>query len=184
MKLITIQHPLILDPIKTNDVHHADIKRTGSNLIRPYRFMMKEYGYKHCPIFACIVGKKSNFYGANTDAGIAIELNVPDEHVRIQRYYDWTDLIYMMEFPDTFQEEFPTLAKRYPYPVDQAIEKYGHDILFPHRLDFASVEYQATLEQIKAEWITAISYNTDAFDRIIPVLKPLNEYGKTEPWHR
>ena len=78
----------------------------NSNLTKPYKLMMEQYHYLHSPIFGCVVGRLSNFGGANIKNGVILELDVPDEYVNLQSYVEWNKLIKYMEDINTWTENY------------------------------------------------------------------------------
>lgn len=100
MKVITIQHKSVLRALIKDEEFRANYKMVSENLVKPYQFMQKQFGWKSCPIFLAPVGHYAEFGGAKFDKDcIAIELNIPDELCKVQLYYDWSDFIYFPEFP-------------------------------------------------------------------------------------
>ena len=102
MKILTIQNKDVLNTLKQNKIYYANRISLSENLKEVYTMMMNHYNYVNSPIFGCIIGRYAEFYGANIENGIILELDIPDQYVKKQVYYDWTDLIYFMEFPEEF----------------------------------------------------------------------------------
>ncbi len=140
IKLITIQHKNVLKTLKENKVFYADLNRTANNLRFPYQKMMSAYRWNHCPIFAGIVGRYSEFYGAKTNDSVLIELTVPDYEVKIQKYYDWTDLIYFLEVPSEWNGNL-------------SFEDFQEKTF--HQKDFKKEDIlQATINRIEPKWLS------------------------------
>lgn len=146
IEVVTIQQQFILDAILSNEVYYADtevyISQKKPNLLKPYRYLVKEYGYKHFPIFACPIGYCCDVSGAGVDKGaMLIQLSVPEDEIRVQKYYDWSDLIFYMENPNEWE-------KNYPLPA------FFHNVLFAESLQsIGTSACQITMEKIKREWL-------------------------------
>ena len=151
MRLITVQHRSIIEYLRQNKVYHVDDRLpVASNLVEPYKFMMKHYQYKHRPIFCCPVGFCCNFGGCNDREGsYIIEMEVPDKLCRIQDYYGWSDFIYFTELPNEFSE-FKGL---------KTVKQFGVYVLDMYR-DKNSLDrrlcYQVTIPSIHRSWIKKI----------------------------
>lgn len=146
--IITIQSEKFLNDVLSNGVRYSDAKEyvrlKKPNLFKPYEYLVKAYGYNHYPIFACAVGYNFCFSGISAKNSIAIQLRVPINEIRVQKYYDWTDLIYYMERVDEWKE----------CNKDYLFEKYCYDVMFSTNLDnIGDSECQITLERIRKEWI-------------------------------
>lgn len=104
MRAITVQHKDVLKQLLTSGSYKADMDNVKyDNLKNAYEFMMQAYGYRTCPIFLAPVGEKVEFYGASFDEDhVAIEFDIPEDRIRIQKYYDWTDFVYFLEYQDEF----------------------------------------------------------------------------------
>ena len=153
VKIITVQHKNVLDKILSDGIYYANTEKyvaeNRSNLLEPYQYLMHEYGYKHFPIFGCQIGYHCEFYGADcSENSTLIELSVPTNEVKIQNYYDWTDLIFYMERPEEWQQ--------ITYPFKQ----FFKDTLHP--TDECRV-HQVTMERIKKTWITDTFPVTEKF---------------------
>lgn len=127
--------------LNTTGVYQADINRISPNLARPYRFMMSEYDYNTCPIFLAIEGHYAEMYGAKTKPDcIALEFDIPDALVKKQDYYDWTDVIFFMEYP----EEYSTNKND--------VYEYARQVL--HQNEFEQKRaLQATVSELRQEWL-------------------------------
>lgn len=115
------------------------------------------YDWNTFPIFCGVVGEYAEFYGAKIENSIAFQLDVPDDLVRLQYYYDWVDLVYFTEIPgefhDTYNPEiFPTLNSFASAVLNKASGGNMHAI-------------QATIPYIKAEWITGILEDITKLDK-------------------
>lgn len=141
MRLITIQHKTVLDSLNTTGVYKANINRVSPNLSKPYRFMMSEYGYNTCPIFLAIEGRYAEMFGAKTEHDcIALELDIPDNLVKIQDYYDWADVIFYMEYPEEFSDD--------PNEVYEFAKETLHQTSFKLKRAL-----QATVSELRKEWL-------------------------------
>lgn len=143
MKLITVQNKSVLDLLRSDKIYIADIRtKADSNLMEPYLKMMDHYKYLSCPIFACVIGRRAEFDGAKfQNDPIILELDVPDEIVKLQSYYDWTDVIYFTEWPDEWDEGGPLIT----------FEQFTKDVFNGFNTN-NDVPIQATLPFIKPEW--------------------------------
>lgn len=152
MKLITIQHASVLNLLKNNNTYYADFLRildNKSNLVEPYRLIMSHYNYSSVPIFCNVLNRRAEFYGANTENAVIIELDVPDDLVKIQSYYDWVDVIYFMEFPNELD--------------GMNIDKFAKDVLEGMNVDDDRRAIQATIPYIKPEWLVGSYKLTSKF---------------------
>lgn len=172
MKLITIQHKSALESLLNNGIYQADYKYVKSHLQKPYKFMCSEYGYKSCPIFLGIVGLRAELAGAGTGSDfVAMEFDIPDEYIRIQRYYFWSDFIYFCDFPD----EFPQTEK---FP---SVDEFGRFVV-NEKVVGKNYTFQATVEILRVEWLTAVSTELDMLTEFHmlsggkKVLQPLSFY--------
>lgn len=147
MRFITIQHKNVLSEIKRRGFYRID----GSKFIpecrmKAYDFMKKFYGYSTYPIFLCPEGHRVEMYGATfDDDSVAIELEIPDEHVKFHEYYDWCDFLYYTQYPKDFKET---------YGDDFDIDSFGKSILDTecnpaHGMDVCA----ATVDHIDKAWL-------------------------------
>lgn len=145
MKIVTIQNKAVLNIINTEGIYKASYSRVSENLLAPYKALAKEYNYTSCPIFAGVVGKYCEFYGAKTEHSVALELDIPDEEVSFQDYYNWVDVIYYMEASkEEFEETFNTALVP---NIETYTKMVLNDKVEPNRA------VQATIPYIKKEWI-------------------------------
>lgn len=145
MLLFTIQHKKVLEQLRSGR-YCASYERVAMNLEASYKFMQEFYGWDFCPVFACIHGTHCNFYGAGIDDGeyVILKLNVPDEYVKIQRYYEWTDFVYYMGFPEDFKGDYGC----------KTVEEFGEHILNGYKVDDIFV-FQAAIPYIEPDWVEA-----------------------------
>ena len=108
MKLITIQHKNVLDQLLASNKYIAT-RRVENFLQSAYNTLKKEYNYKNNPVFACPIGRYSEFMGADIEGTYLIELDVPNEFVKLQNYYEWSDLIYFSESPEDWDSDLLSL---------------------------------------------------------------------------
>lgn len=158
MRIITVQTTDVLSKILTDGVYHAHHDPDKlNNLAKPYQYLMETYNYQHWPIFGCPVGYKCEYYGANTENTAMIELEIPDDEVRVQSYYNWVDVIYYMELPKDWINEAT-------YPL----EKFFKDTLSVKNIDEIKDVYgiQATFQEIKKEWIIDHKPLSDKFEKM------------------
>lgn len=110
MKLVTIQNKIVLKILQDWKPYFARPTKRD-NLIEPYKLMMKHYGWQDTPIFGCVEGRRAEFYGATFgEDSVALILEVPDDEVKLQCYYWWTDLIFFTNHPDELGEQTLTLS--------------------------------------------------------------------------
>lgn len=155
MKCITVQHKSVLKQLYKDGIYKADLSRVSENLVKPYEFMMKHFGWKSCPIFLSPIGFNTNMGGAKfMDGYIAIELDIPDELCKVQRYYDWTDFIYFTECPGEFEDACN---------VDkfESVEDWAKTIL-DIGIDYNNMDpLQVTVELLQYNWILSTTDNLD-----------------------
>lgn len=179
MKLITIQNSAILNDLKRTGKYIADFSRVSENLVKPYHRMSDYYGWNTCPVFCAPVNECVCFYGCKPDDGVAIQLEVPEGIVRLQYYYDWTDLIYFTEFPNEFADTF-NLA------IVPNIDAFAKQVLdFSYQGGYNIV--QATLPYIESEWIEKISYQPNNIYTVYnynSLLEELHMYTPCEAFDR
>lgn len=166
VNIITVQHKNVLNKILSDGVYYADtekyIAEKRSNLLKPYQYLINEYGYEHFPIFGCEIGYNCEFYGADCGKdSMLIQLNVPADKVKIQNYYDWTDLIFFMENPQEWQGKMgKDIVPRFnTYPLEQ----FFKDTLHPAQ---ACRVHQATIECIEKAWIEYAMPVTEKFCKL------------------
>jgi len=157
MKCITIQHKNVYDTLLSTGIYHASIDRVHENLKEPYLFMQKHFGWSNVPIFLAPVGYYAEISGAKFhNDPIVIELDIPDEVCKIQHFYDWTDFIFFMEFPDEFGNVFDT-------NVFRRLEDWGATIMDIKLSNHDKEAVQITAPYLKKEWITKVSTNVTLF---------------------
>lgn len=160
MRVITIQKLIVLQTLKVNNVYYVnDNAPIPSNLIKPYKFMTKHYGYQHRPIFMCPVGHYCNFGGANTENSYIVELEIPDKYCKIQDYYCWSDFIYFTELPNEF-EQFNGI---------KTVEQFGKYVLDMNKYGFNSGReacYQVTTQFLRKNWVKQIIKMNETFDKL------------------
>jgi hypothetical protein len=142
---ITLQHKSVIDTLKKKKIYTADIKRVAENLRQPYNLMMQVYNYKNCPIFLSPEGYLVEMYGAQTKNVVAIELEIPTNELMLQNYYDWSDLIYFMEFPKE---------------VNGNITEFINGTLKSPRIAKNTV-CQCTTDRLKPEWLRDYTFEVD-----------------------
>lgn len=140
MLIKTIQNKRVLDTLKNGQTYYA--KPTQHDSLKPsYDRMMKHYNWKNNPIFGCVVDRYSDFYGAELDDSVILTIDVPDDIVKLQVYYDWTDLIYYMKNSNIWKKE------GHPYDLNTFIK----NTLDGHRTEEPDAIIQATMPYIKPE---------------------------------
>ena len=157
MRAITVQHKDVLKQLQTNGSYVADINNVKyDNLKNAYEFMMRAYGYRTCPIFLAPVGHKVEFYGASFDEDhVAIEFDIPEDRIRIQKYYDWTDFVYFLEYQDEF------------YPsIYSDVYEFGNAILVDTTTLNEWCAYQITVDELRRDWIVDTTGQLDRLDHL------------------
>lgn len=157
MRVITIQRIEVIEQLKKNGKYRVDDNAPiGSNLIKPYKFMMKHYGYSTRPIFMCPIDTCANFGGACTEKAFVIEMEIPDRFCKVQDYYMWSDFIYFMELPNEWEK----------FNGCETVEQYGHYLLDINKNGFncgKDAVYQVTTQFIHKNWIKKIIPINEAF---------------------
>lgn len=153
MICITVQHKSILNRLRLGGQYNATLSNVPSTILkRSYDTMSKEYGWTSCPIFLAPVDYRVNIYGAKlSDDSIGLVLNVPDEIVKIQRYYDWTDFIYYTEMTDEWDSEIP-------------FSDFILSVLHPSDINKDDV-VQVTVPYILENWILGIVVDLSYFSK-------------------
>ncbi len=144
MKLITIQHKNVLDQLLSGNKYVAT-RKVENFLQSAYNTLKKEYNYENNPVFACPIDRYCEFMGASTEDTYLIELDVPDEFIKLQNYYEWSDLIYFSESPEDWDSDIADL------------ENFIKDTLNGNRTEDKDEIIQATIPYIEPSWV--ISYH-------------------------
>lgn len=174
MQVVTIQHKKVLESLENTGVYQAEMSRVPDNRKQAYQDMCEYYGWDHCPVFGCELGHELHLDDGRCEDGVALQLEVPDMYARRQHYYDWSDVIYFLEFPNEFNDTFD-LTK---VPDIKTYEKFVFDFIYLGSYDIV----QVTMPFLKKEWITAVSYNPLAVveqSRHDDVLRSLCEYDES-----
>lgn len=145
IRLISIQHKSVLEKLLNDERYIADWTRVATNQIEPNQYMRNFYGWDYCPVFGCPVGTGYASFGFKTNNAVVLELEVPEDIVKLQYFYDWTDVIYFMEFPDEFQEVFDT-------NIVPTIESFADRVLRFENQGSYNV-FQATIPYIDPDWL-------------------------------
>lgn len=150
MKLITVQHKNVLDQLLTGKKYTAT-KKVLNYLQSTYDTLKKEYNYENNPVFACPIGRYSEFMGADIEGTYLIELDVPDEFVKLQNYYEWSDLIYFSESPEDWDADLLDLHTFIQETINGYKTNSKEDII------------QATLPYIDPTWVVSSHKITNKF---------------------
>ena len=147
MICITVQNKEVYRELCENGIYKAKFSRVSDNLLKPYKFMSKQFGWQECPIFLSPVGFYVEMGGAkfNKDS-IAIQLDIPDELVKMQRYYDWSDFIYFTEMPGEFKDACN--VEKY-----ETVEDWGKTILDIKVNKSCKDPLQVTVKELRKEWV-------------------------------
>lgn len=150
MRLITVQSKEVLFKLNKTGKYIVPLNAPISqNLVKPYKFMMRHYGYNNRPIFMCPVGHHAEFGGAKTDGTFIIELEIPDRFCKIQDYYGWSDFIYFTELPNEYEQ----------FNQCKTVEQFGRYVMEMYKDGFGSndnIVYQVTTQFIRRGWIKKI----------------------------
>lgn len=156
MRCITIQNKNVYKVLMKEGVFVKPslCNEVTSDIKTAYMFMKEIYHYENMPIFLAPVGYKVEFYGANFDEySIALELDIPEEYLKIQNYYDWSDFIYFIGE----ENEFKNSIDKYSNVFD-----YGKAVLLSIKDEKnmnSKDTFQLTTDILKKEWI--LSQTTD-----------------------
>ena len=156
MKLITIQNRKALNLLKNDKPFISDFNQIlkkdtySSKLdsekyeitkIKSYQILMRHYGYINSPIFCCVVNRIANFHTVNLNKNnVIIELEVPDEYVRLMLSDKW---IYL--FFEVYQELWT-----------DSLYKIYEDYLDGKGADDTNSAINAIIPYIKPEWVLGI----------------------------
>lgn len=144
MKVITIQHRQVLHMLQTEGC--VKVKHTGDNhILKAYEFMRREYNWETSPIFLAPIGYRVNLYGAHLEDSVCLVLDIPDELIKLQKYYTWTDFIYFLRHPEELQES-------YDY---KSVEELGKHALFDEVNKITDCT-QATVEYLSKDWLVGV----------------------------
>lgn len=152
MLAITIQHKSVY--AKVLDGSYKAEYRPGHDLVEPYRFMANEYGWESCPIFLAPVGYMINLYGATFDKeSLCMLFDIPDDVIKLQNYYTWTDFIFYIQMPQQ-------LSEAYKYP---SVEELGRVALSGIIAEEDCV--QGTVPELRKEWLIGATTDLTVFDK-------------------
>ena len=149
MDCLTIQNKKVLEILNSDGIYKANIDYAKEPLKEAYKNMMIHYGYESCPIFLAPIGYPGQMYGAKTESVVLLKINVPNNMLKIQKYYTWSDYIYFLELKNAgLMDEFQnTFAKGYTF------EQFEKDVFsFSGPLDIHEI-YQITIPILKKEWL-------------------------------
>lgn len=156
MRCITIQNKNVYKVLMKEGVFVKPslCNEVTSDIKTAYMFMKEIYHYENMPIFLAPVGYKVEFYGANFDEySIALELDIPEEYLKIQNYYDWSDFIYFIGQ----KQEFIDGNVNYKDVFD-----FGKDVLScianQKQMDDKDA-FQLTTDILRKEWIVSKTNN-------------------------
>lgn len=180
--LLTIQQKPVLDILQSHKTYFNSGKYTKENHLIAFKELMTKYHYNAYPIFACVMGLYGNCFGIpdNCTDLYLLELQVPNNYIKYQNYYDWTDFIYFTEFPDEWNDVSPTIT----------MEQFKHQVLFEYKTkpDIPDSKnpcpIQAVIPYISPNWLKKYtplpkSYNKTHNGNINRIM-PLQYYLKQE----
>lgn len=173
MKVITVQHKSVLDELIKTGEYRASEDNISDIMVKPYRFMQKQMGWKSTPIFLSPVGHFVEMGGAKFDRDVvAIELDIPDELCKVQLYYDWSDFIYFTETPGEFKDAFN--VDKYSSVEDWAktiLDRANSKEYNIKDADKHEDALQVTVEMLRKEWIT------DTLEELVKLDEAHNDSG-------
>jgi hypothetical protein len=153
-RLITIQNKKVLEILKKNKEYRLtflDSKYIAKNRLEAYKNMSFHYNWTSFPIFLSEVGRYSEMYGANTKDAILLELEIPEEYIKRQKYYFWSDYIYFLEFKDEFKDVY-----NIPFKT------FEQKILFNKTFKKKDI-IQVSTDILKEEWLVKTHELTEDF---------------------
>lgn len=157
IKCLTIQHKSILENLKKGYTHKIDestfLKYVPENRREAYENMKKMYGWEFYPIFLGEIGKKTEMSGARLDDCVILELSIPSNYIKRQKFYDWSDYIYFLELPEEFKDVFTC-----------SFEEFEKEVMFPSNLD-KSDAIQITVPCLMPEWLKSAFDITPRFEK-------------------
>ena len=180
MRVITVQHKDVYKGLRKDGISRATEEYVSENLVKPYRFMQTYFRWESTPIFLGVVGHNVNYGGAKFDENsIAMEFEIPDEYVKIQRYYDWSDFIYFTELPWEFNDTCNVEKFGSVNEWALTIMNIKHDIARAARF---RDPLQASVEMLNIDWLVDTLENLDKFQQDyndnggVNVLESLSKY--------
>lgn len=177
MRCLTVQNKKVLENIIKKGYYYLDENLTkNSYLISAYEFLKNKYKYNHYPIFLSPVGFHVEMFGAHfSEDSVVLELEIPENFLQVQEYYDWTDYIYFSNNTSEFiDDKFKT------------VDEFGYYILSQRfqDLDKENSIFQLTTEILRKEWLLGYAYNLSEISHMhngsggLFVLQPLSKYLK------
>lgn len=153
MRCWTIQSLEAFDILQTTGSYFIDrLPENNTELKKAYEYAKEKYQFKHTPIFLVPETGPASFYGAAFENSIGILVDVPDELVHIQDYYNWADIIYFLGGKEHHLEEFNEIFNLEMVPTPEA---YADDVLFNSELSDER-ENQVMVDHLEKSWIIAI----------------------------
>lgn len=159
MQLLTIQHQNVLEQLLSGKTYYADMSHVSPNLIAPYEYMRKFYGWQSCPVFCIPCGGQGTQFGGGAKASVLLGLDVPDDNIHLQYFYDWTDMVYFFEFPLEFEDSFNT-------DVISTLDDYAKLVLTGVNQGSFRI-FQAVIPFIKPEWLVGSSEDVASINNLI-----------------
>lgn len=161
MRCWTIQSLEAFDILQTTGSYFTDrLPGNNTKLRKAYEYAKEKYQFKHTPIFLVPETGPASFYGAAFENSIGILVDVPDELVHIQDYYNWSDIIYFVGGKDHNLEEFNEIFNLEMFPTPEA---YADDVLFNSELSDER-ENQVMIDHLEKDWVIAV--HRDVLDLI------------------
>lgn len=161
MRCWTIQSLEAFDILQTTGSYFTDrLPENNTELKKAYEYAKEKYQFKHTPIFLVPETGPASFYGAAFENSIGILVDVPDELVHIQDYYNWSDIIYFVGGKEHHLEEFNEIFDLEMFPTPEA---YADDVLFNSELSDER-ENQVMIDHLEKDWVIAV--HRDVLDLI------------------
>lgn len=151
MRLLTIQSKKVLNILRSNKTYMADFYHMNHlqlHNVEAYQLLMDYLQYKYVPIFCVVFNRLASFKNAHVIKGsVILDLNVPNEFIKLQSVYAWNDLQ-------------STLF--YVCLNDQNRYRKISESLNPDWTDNKLFTIQAILPYIEPDWVTcAYKYDKD-----------------------
>lgn len=144
MRLVTIQNKKVLDILKNGKIYTADfdhifkLEKNEPVKFMSYQVLMECYGYKHPPIFCCILDRKSTFNETKVSKNrVIIELEVLDTLVNVHNINVWNNMQYCIDRGIWTEETY---------------ERYKPYLLNGNLRDIGAI-VQSTIPYINPKWI-------------------------------
>lgn len=150
MMIQTYQSKLVLKILNAGEIYRA---KPNLTLKGEYEALIDLLGLQcECPIFGVVKGKKQNT-GGKVSGSIQLNLEVPDELVRLTEYEEWADFLYAYRY--TVPGNYRSLR---PDCEEVTVRRYN-EILDNLKCQKKLSQYecpQAVLEKIDPDWVKSV----------------------------